>query len=119
MKPREKEYWEKATGMLSQDGPAPVPEDLAERAFRKALEGKSRSGLSFIDAFVPYAWRAALCALTAAVIPLLLPTFATTTKAEEDNPVEIVWEMSAKPFSHQFVATTILATPMKTEEVQE
>lgn len=115
MNSKERDFWERATGMLGQDGPALVPDDLAERAFRKALHAEPRSE-SLFDALLPFARWAAPCLMAAAFFLLLIPEFKTT---EKTNSVIAAWEMSTGPVSEKAVAAKILATPSEINEVKQ
>ncbi len=119
MKPSEKKYWEKATGMLREEGPAPVPADLAERAYHQALASSLESEPSWLDTLLRYACWAAPCLLAAAVLLLLLPRPAPVSKAEASNPVKIAWEMDAQAISGRSLVRAILATSAEGEEVRK
>ena len=119
MKPREKKYWQKATGMLGGEGPAPVPADLAARAFSRALASESRPLPSWLDTLLSYACWAAPCLLAAALLLLLLPPPAPISKADASNPVKIAWEMDVQAISGRSLVTAILATPEESEEVRK
>jgi len=76
---------------LKASGPTPVPEGLAERAFRAA---QAAPAPSFLDRFVPVAARAALAAAVLAVlvwggVAALGPATPSTATVAPADPTEV------------------------------
>ena len=112
------EHWKRATGMLRQQGPAPVPDDLAERAYRAALQQPVEAE-RFADVLMPCSLWMAPCLVAAALILMLLPPpRAAAPAAERANPVQSAWDISTRPFDRGSVTAAILATPARAAEVR-